>query len=143
MRIQQMNLTNNNATIELPTSLQRTTLLYFMRSATCAICVQHLRQIDKMQPTFNAKGMDVFIVVPEDNSEADKLARKFNVSLQVYSGNQTAHMSMNLEKKMFGMVQQSGTFIVSKDGEILYEQTATMPTQNFNERAILEFVGNL
>src|SRR4051794_13355946 len=111
-------LRNGTENFQIPASLARTTLLYFMRSASCPMCSQHVKQIQSMITEINKYGLDVIIIVPEDVVAASKLKVRYGLTIPVMSGDGTAYVQVGLEKKMLGLMQQSGTIIADIDGTI-------------------------
>ena len=138
--ITSVTLKDGATNFEIPSSLQQTTLLFFMRAASCAICVQHVKQLQSMLPEFEQRNLAVIVIVPEDATATTKLKEKYSLTMPLMAGNGTAHLQVGLEKKMLGLLQQSGTIIVDKDGRILYQNLTSNPLQSFNRSQIETFL---
>lgn len=140
MKINQFILKDSGQTVAIPASLRKQTLLFFMRAANCPVCIQHVRQIEKLLPELTAKDTEAIVVVPEGVVEAQKLKNKYHLSMPVLAGDGLAHATVGLNKKLLGSIQQSGTLIVSATGDILYSKTATIPLESFSHKEVRTFL---
>lgn len=143
MKINHLTLKSAAGTVAIPDSLQATTLLFFMRTASCPICIMHVKQIQRLLPYLNKNGIDVLIVVPEGVAEAEALKARYQLTMPVLAGEGNAHALVGLNKAMLGTMQQSGTFLVDASGEILYSKQATMPLYNFNEGELRNYIARM
>lgn len=105
-------------------------LVYFMRTSSCPICQQHLRTMVRMVQAGELSGLPVVVVVPGRPSDAEKIQQRFGAQLTIVSST-AAHAAMGLFVKVG--LQQSGTFIVDRNGRVTSQRVATMPTQGFNK----------
>lgn len=106
-------------------------VLYFMRTADCAVCRQHVRRLSQLAPTLSALGASIEVFVPDAGtpSWADSLP------FPVRSGFD-AHALVGFGRTL-GAIQQSGTLVVTATGRVLLQRRATLPFQSFDERAVL------
>jgi peroxiredoxin len=134
-----LTLRDSKQTITIPADLRQTTLVYFMRTASCPVCLQNVRQLQKLLPELQADQIAVMVVVPDSLEAAGAVKQKNGLTMPVLYGNGDAHALAGFDKKMFGTVQQSGSLVVDPTGEILYQKISTNPMQSFR-KADLEAV---
>jgi peroxiredoxin len=117
-------------------------LLYFMRAASCMMCNAHVKDLVARKREFDARGVRVFIALPEDTEKAARWKAKRQVPFEVVTGRAgTPHEAVGLHAKMFGAMQQSGTVIVDAGGTVRHAHSATVP--NYDKQGIAETVGAL
>ena len=120
------------------------TLLYFMRSASCAICNAHVRDLAGRADEFEAAGVRVIVAMPETRDAAAAWKAKREVPFVVVTGSEgTPHAALGLSRKLFGTMQQSGTVLVDAQGIVRHAQVATMPLQAYDQKAIASAVAAL
>ncbi len=108
-------------------------LLYFMRSAHCPICRQHVARIAKLAPEIMALGSRILVVIPEGPEEAIQLQQALNLSFDVVTGvDGTVHAIFGLYRKAFGSIQQSGTLILDANNRVLMRHQAILPPLAFD-----------
>jgi peroxiredoxin len=115
----------------------KTTLLYFMRAASCAQCNQHTKQLEKLLPRLESHTIGVIVIVPGGSKESETVRTRNNLTMPVMSSNSQTYAEVGLDRKLHGLVQQSGTVLVDPTGNILYKKIATNPTQSFDESETL------
>lgn len=106
-------------------------VLYFMRTADCPVCREHVRRLGQLAPRLAALGASIEIFSP------DPLAPSWAASapFPVHSG-AGPHALAGFGRTL-GAIQQSGTLVVSAAGRLLLVRRATLPFQAFDERELL------
>lgn len=138
-----LSLQNGTEEFNIPTSLNRATVLYFMRASICPQCNRHARELEKLLPELEGHNLDVIVIVPEDATAAEKVAQRNNLTIRVMTGNGNAHALAGLDKKFLGIIQQSGTVVVDRDGTVLYKRIATNPEESFKVKEFKEYLASL
>jgi len=59
------------------------------------------------------------------------------------AGEGGAHALAGLDKKAFGLIQQSGTLVIDTDGSVLYQRVATNPESSFNGKEFAAYLETL
>ncbi|WP_344312164.1 peroxiredoxin family protein [Fodinicola feengrottensis] len=119
-------------------------LMFFMRSTTCPVCNLHVRHLVSRSAEFRAHGVQVIIAVPEDRVDAARWKEKQSIPFPVISNSTGGpHTGVGLTKKVFGMMQQSGTLLIDRSGVIRYAHSATMPTGSYNRKAVQAAIAEL
>lgn len=114
-------------------------LLYFMRTSDCPPCISHVQRIDRELDVLRALGLEPLIVVPEGQPAAATLRARFGLRVAVAgSPLDDVHALFGLQKKLFGIAQQSGTVLVGGDGQIHLERVATIPLNSYRHEEVLE-----
>lgn len=115
----------------------RGTLLYFMRSTSCAICNRHVRDLVANRADFDAEGIRVAIVVPEERTAGLAWKTERGIPFPVLTGpTGSPHESVGLTRRLFGSMQQSGTVLVDGQGIVRHAHGATMPTGSYDKKGI-------
>ena len=135
-------LQNGTESFEIPGSLTQTTVLYFMRASNCPQCNRHAREIEKALPQLQQRGMAAIIIVPEDVDAAAKVKERNSLTISVMASNGDAHALAGLDKKFLGLIQQSGTIVVSDQGAVLYKRIATNPEGSFSAKEFETFLAS-
>ena len=138
-----LSLQNGTEQFNIPNSLKRDTVLYFMRASSCAQCNRHTRDLEKLLPELENYNLDVIVVVPEDEAAAEKVRQRNNLTIKVMTGNGDAHALAGLDKKFLGIIQQSGTVVVNRAGIVLYKRIATNPEDSFKVKEFKEYLMSL
>ncbi len=113
-------------------------VFYFMRAATCGICLGHVQRIAKKLENAE-KTPQVFVVVPEGLEEARGVAQR--VAFPVLSGGE-AHSAVGLGRRVFGTVQASGTLLLDRAGRVAFFKHATLQTQAYDEAGLFGALEN-
>ncbi len=111
-------------------------LLYFMRASDCALCRAHVKRLIALAPQLEAKGLSILVVLPTGDSEA-QVSQTLKTPFPVVQG-QSAHLAVGLQRKLMSLVQQSGTVIHDHAGVVLHSRVATIPSNAFDEDAVLD-----
>lgn len=138
-----LSLQNDTEEFNVPTSLNRATVLYFMRASICPQCNRHARELEKLLPELESNNLDVIVIVPEDAAAAEKVKQRNNLTIRVMTGNGNAHALAGLDKKFLGIIQQSGTVVVNQDGTVAYKRIATNPEESFKIKEFKEYLASL
>jgi peroxiredoxin len=138
-----LTLQNGTEIFNVPGSLTKNTVLYFMRASTCPQCNRHTRELEKLLPELQQHNLDVVIIVPEDIEAANKVKERNQLTMPVMAGNGAAHALAGLDKKLLGLIQQSGTVVVDQTGKVLYKKVATNPEGSFNGKEFQAYIATL
>ncbi|MDQ3991702.1 MAG: peroxiredoxin family protein, partial [Actinomycetota bacterium] len=113
-------------------------ILYFMRSFGSAQCQEHLRQLGLGYQTLSRLGGEVIAIGPGSMTEVVQLTRRMRLPYPVLSdGGGAGYRAFGLDRVMMGMVQESGTVVIDRDGVIRYLTRAVNPTRAFDGRGLL------
>ena len=137
-----LSLQNGTEEFNVPSSLKRGTVLYFMRASNCAQCNRHTRELEKLLPELVSRNLDAIVIVPEDEAAANKVRERNNLTIQVMTGNGNAHALAGLDKKFLGIIQQSGTVVIDQTGAVLYKRIATNPEESFKLAEFKEYLAS-
>lgn len=107
-------------------------VFYFMRSATCGICLGHIGRIAKKLERTEATPQ-VYVIVPEGLEEAQGVAQKLAFPVLAGTG---AHEAVGLGRRVFGAVQGSGTLLVDREGRVAHFKHGTLQTQAYDEAGL-------
>lgn len=111
------------------------TILYFMRSAACGICLSHVLAIGKKLERLGKTDVQVFVVIPEEPDAVQKVAAR--VPFPVLSGAYSdAHQAVGLGQRVFGAVQASGSMVLGRDAQVVYVKRGTLPPQAYDEAGL-------
>lgn len=113
--------------------------LFFMRAASCAICVRHVRALAALR--LADRDVTPVVVVPGGAAEAARVRRVAGVVRVVSSTGAEAHRAAGLTRTM--LLQHSGTLLVDASGEVRYRLGATLPTGSFDAAALTAAVDRL
>jgi peroxiredoxin len=120
------------------------TFVYFMRALTCPQCNAAVAKLTKGRAAYDAAGVRVVIAVPEDAAAATAWKTKKKVPFDVVVGKSgTAHEEVGLLKKVFGLLQQSGSVLLDGKGVVRYTHVSTNPGASYDEAEVLAAVAAL
>jgi peroxiredoxin len=120
------------------------TFVYFMRALSCAQCNAAVAKLAKGRAAYDAAGVRIIVAVPEDAAAATAWKAKKNVPFDVVVGKSgTAHEEVGLLKKVFGLLQQSGSVLLDGKGVVRYTHVSTNPGASYNESDVLAAVAAL
>jgi peroxiredoxin len=118
----------------------RAAVLFFMRAATCAICVRHVRNLAGLG--LDARGVAVVVVVPGTMADAARVRRAAGSGIHVVSSaGAEAHQAIGLTRTL--LLQHSGTLLVDAGNTIRYRLDATLPTGSYDGPALLAAIDRL
>jgi len=107
-----------------------------MRTATCPVCLQHVRTLVSIAQNDAPVGPAFIVVVPGDAAEARAVAaRRSGSSLTFVSA--TTGLAANGLFATLG-IQANGTFVVRGNLEVLSATTSRMPIGAFSEPGLRE-----
>lgn len=112
----------------------RLRIFYFMRTADCPVCRNHVKRLVELAPSLGELGADVTVLTPDDETPAWAGTLPF----PLVTG-KAAYLAAGFGRTL-GAIQQSGTIVASADGTILDVRRATLPFQAFDEHALLALV---
>ena len=110
-------------------------VIFFMRSASCAICLGHVQSLTSMAAAGALDGARVVVVVPGGAAEAARVATRVPAGTATVYASGDEHASVGLGK--FLVLQHSGTFVVDANGSILSVRAAAVPTNSFSRDEVL------
>ncbi len=118
------------------------TILYFMRSAACGICLSHVLAIGKKLEQLGRTDVKVFVVIPEAPDAIQKVAAR--VPFPVLSGaHSDAHQAVGLGQRVFGAVQASGSMLLDSEARMVYVKRGTLPPQAYDEAGLFGALGDV
>jgi peroxiredoxin len=118
----------------------RAVALFFMRAASCAVCVKHARSLAALG--LADRGVAPVVVVPGGAAELARARRAAGAGVTVVSsGGVDAHRAAGLGRTL--MVQHSGTLLVDATGAVRYRLAGTLPTGSFDAAALTTAVDRL
>ena len=113
-------------------------VVYFLRSASCAVCRNHLKSIAKKHSDIKNSGAQVLAVVPDGLDAAKELATWLSLPVRVFTNTTHSHAEAGLEPVLFGKLQPSGTLLLGKTRHVHYARRASFPPLSYNERELME-----
>ncbi|WP_213816611.1 redoxin domain-containing protein [Glaciihabitans sp. dw_435] len=118
--------------------------VYFMRALSCAQCNAAVAKMAKGHDAFDKAGVRVVIAVPEDLASATAWKAKKALPFDVVVGQSgTAHEEVGLLRKVFGLLQQSGSILLDRDGVTRYAHVSTNPGASYNEAEVAGAIAQL
>ncbi|CAN5147123.1 hypothetical protein BH09ACT5_BH09ACT5_03290 [soil metagenome] len=106
-------------------------VVFFMRSSSCAICLAHASALATMAENGELSGAKAVVITPGDAGDAEKVrARVPAKAVSVWASGQE-HAAVGLGT--FLTIQHSGTFVLAADGAVLSARAATIPTGSFSK----------
>lgn len=115
----------------------RALVLYFLRAASCAVCLRHARGIVRDSVLPDGSRPDLAFVVPGGPAQAARAHRALGTaatatgSLRVLSSSgAAAYARAGLERSW--MLQSSGTYLIDREGTVRYARSATLPTGGYD-----------
>jgi peroxiredoxin len=112
-------------------------LVYFMRTTSCPACNGHVRALVGRAKEFASRGVTVLIAVPEGRAEAARWKARRDIPFTVVTGERgTPHESVELTKRVFGALQQSGSILVDREGVVRHFHRATLPPAAYDKKGL-------
>lgn len=109
-------------------------VLYFMRTADCAVCRGHVKRLMELSPRLHELGADLTIFAPDEEAPAWLK----NLPARLVLGSK-AYESADFHRTL-GAIQQSGTITSRRDGSVLHVRKASLPFQAFHEGELLDLL---
>ncbi|MDG6105108.1 redoxin domain-containing protein [Dactylosporangium aurantiacum] len=110
----------------------RGVVLYFMRAASCPVCLRHARALAALR--LADRDVTPVVVVPGGAAEAARVRRAAGDVRVVSSTGAGAHHAVGLTRTL--LLQHSGTLLVDAAGDVRYRLGATLPTGSFDAAAL-------
>nr|BFE65869.1 hypothetical protein GCM10020063_103950 [Dactylosporangium thailandense] len=114
-------------------------VVYYMRAASCAICVRHVKALAGLG--LAGRGVAAAVVVPGGAAQAERIRRVAGGLNVVSSDGVAAHRAAGIDRTL--IVQHSGTLLFDAQGEERYRLVATLPTGGFDAPALAAAVERL
>jgi peroxiredoxin len=119
-------------------------LLYFMRSTSCPVCNRHVRDLVTSADGLAAANLRVLVAVPEDGAKAARWKAKYQIPFPVVTGGrEIPHEMVGLGRKVFGLMQQSGSILIDSEGIIRHAQGATLPVGGYDKKGVTSAIASL
>jgi peroxiredoxin len=118
----------------------RAVVLFFMRTATCLVCLRHVRSLAGLG--LGERGVAGVVVVPGSAADASRVRRAAGSGLSVVSSSGAeAHHAIGLTRTL--LMQHSGTLLVDAEGTVRYRRSAALPTGGFDGPALQAAIAHL
>lgn len=119
---------------------ERFDLVVFYRGLHCPICAKYLMELERLEPEFRQRGVQVVAISSDDAERGHQMAEKvkargvkfgYGLSLKVarqwglYISPSIGKTSTGLEEP--ALFAEPGVFLVRPDGTLYYGSTQTMP----------------
>ena len=114
-------------------------VVFFMRAASCPICVAHAATAIRMAEAGELGGARLVVITPGDARDAAAVARRLKSPLATVAASGTGHANAGLGSTL--LIQHSGTFVLDASGTVLHAQTSVLPTGNFSADAVRDALG--
>jgi hypothetical protein len=114
----------------------RSSIVYFLRAATCPVCIRHARELAALADKGALGDRAVVLVVPGGADEAGRLAGRVTSGRVTCWASGQGHAAAGLGN--FLALQHSGTFALSPTGAVVYRRTSLLPTGSFSGRDLLD-----
>lgn len=115
----------------------RPLVLYFLRGASCVVCLRHARAIVRHSVLPDGSRPDLAFVVPGGPAQSARVSRALGaastaaVAVRVLStAGAAAHAEVGLDRSW--TLQASGTFLIDPDGVVRYARSSTLPTGGYD-----------
>ena len=140
-------VTNGNFELSSEVS-ERGTLVCFYRGLHCPICATYLKELEKLTPQFQERGMKTIAVSMDDEGRANEMTTRINAkNLRVGYGFSLSdardwglYISTSRGKTSIGIEEtelfaEPGLFIITPEQTLYYSSVQTMPfvRPNFSE----------
>ncbi|QDL36430.1 peroxiredoxin-like family protein [Rhodoferax sediminis] len=115
-------------------------LLVFYRGLHCPICTKYLLELERLEPEFRQRGVQVIAISSDDENRARQMAEKvkasgvkFGYGLSLKTARQWGlYISTSRGKTSVGideptLFSEPGVFLVRPDGTLYYAAVQTMP----------------
>jgi hypothetical protein len=103
--------------------------VYFMRTGTCPVCIQHAPRPGPAGPTHGVQ--PVVVVVPGSPTHAARARRILGDRVTVVSSaGAQAHLAAGLHRTL--LLRHSATLLVDSAGVVRYRLATALPTSSFD-----------
>jgi peroxiredoxin len=114
----------------------RSAIVYFLRAASCPVCVRHARELASLADKGRLGDRAVVLVVPGGPDDAARLAGRVTSPQVTCWASGEGHAAAGLGS--FMALQHSGTFVLSPTGAVVYRRTSLLPTGSFSAGDLLD-----
>ena len=106
----------------------RAVAVYFMRTSTCPVCIQHARALARLDlPTHGVQP----VVVPGSSTHAARVRRILGDRVTVVSSaGAQAHLAAGLHRTL--LLQHSGIMLIDAADVVRYRLASALPTGSFD-----------
>lgn len=115
---------------------RHTAVVHFMRSASCAVCLNHAAVLDRMRESGQIPRVELVFIAPGGTQAAADVTRRLAGRGITVRASDDAHPSLGLGR--FLAMQHSGTFVLAADGSVLSAVSSVMPTASFSRAKTIE-----
>jgi peroxiredoxin len=107
----------------------RAVAVYFMRTGTCPVCIQHARALVRLD--LLTHGLQPVVVVPGPPTRAARVRRILGDRVTVVpSAGAQAHLAAGLHRTLF--LQHNGIVLVDSAGVVRYRPATALPAGSFD-----------
>jgi len=118
-------------------------LLFFMREFSCPSCRQTVSQLKSMNTELAAADVSIYVIGGGDHKYAEQLATLYKLPFPVLADLKRDVYAQYGLRKVVKFNQQSGTYLIDKQGILRYMRQATLAFQNFSARDLMDAVHQL
>ena len=135
---------NQHETVHLANLIgQHNILLFFMREFSCPSCRQTVSHLKSLHAKLLAADVSIYVIGGGDRKYAEQLATLYKLPFPVLADlKRDVYATYGLHK-VVKFNQQSGTYLIDKQGILRYMRQATLAFQNFSARDLMEAVDQL
>lgn len=135
---------NQNVTVQLSDVVgKHHTLLFFMREFSCPSCRQTVSHLKSLYAELTAADVSIFIIGGGDRKYAEQLAALYKLPFPVLADLKREVYAQYGLHKVVKLNQQSGTYLIDKQGILRYMRQATLAFQSFSAKDLMEVVRQL
>jgi peroxiredoxin len=118
-------------------------LLFFMREFSCPSCRQTVSHLKSLYAELKAADVSIYVIGGGDHKYAEQLAVLYKLPFPVLADLKREVYAQYGLHKVVKFNQQSGTYLIDKQGVLRYMRQATLAFQNFSARDLMEAVHQL
>jgi len=122
---------------------QHNVLLFFMREFSCPSCRQTVSHLKSLHAELQSADVYTVIIGGGDRKYAEQLAALYKLPFPVLADLKREVYAQYGLHKVVKFNQQSGTYLIDKQGVLRYMRQATLAFQNFNARDLMTAVNQL
>jgi len=135
---------NQHETVHLADLIgQHNILLFFMREFSCPSCRQTVSHLKSLYDKLSAADVSIYIIGGGDRKYAEQLATLYKLPFPVLADLKREVYAQYGLHKVVKFNQQSGTYLIDKQGILRYMRQATLAFQNFSARDLMDAVDQL
>ena len=118
-------------------------LLFFMREFSCPSCRQTVSHLKSLHAELLAADVSIYVIGGGDRKFAEQLAVLYKLPFPVLVDSKRDVYAQYGLHKVVKFNQQSGTYLIDKQGVLRYMRQATLAFQNFSARDLMEAIHQL